>query len=490
MEADPLVLAVDQGTGSTKALLLDPAGRTVASAAVPIALSSPAPGHVEQSAEEIWESFRGAVAACLRGVDDRRVVALGISNQRESVLLWERATGRPVAPLVSWQDQRSAAERARLEAAGYADEVRARSGLPLDPMFSALKAKWLLDTYDPDRRRSRSGELCLGTVDSWLLSRLGNGMHVVEVGNASRTQLLNVRDRCWDDALLEVFEIPRQALPEIRSTAQVFCRTKGDPALPEGVPVAGVLGDSHAALFAQQGWLPGRVKATFGSGSSVMAIAPSAAEVPDSLGLSLAWDAEGPAWALDGTNRSAGSTLVWLAELLGSTPAELAREAAGVASDGVHLVPAFNGLAAPWWDDSAAGLLCGLRGSTGRAQIARAGVESIAHQVEDVLVAFEGAGVDAGTLLADGGPAGNPVLMQFQADIGGRRVERATEQNLSAVGAGHLAGVTVGLWSRSDLESLDRQVDRYEPRWAAAERDACRTGWLTAVARARLSAAR
>ena len=485
-DADPLVLAVDQGTGSTKALLIDPAGRTVASGSVPIALSAPAAGHVEQSAEEIWDSCLGAIEVCLRGIDGTRVVALGLSNQRESLVLWERSTGRPVGPLLSWQDQRTVADRARLSDAGWAREVQARSGLPLDPMFSALKAMWLLDNHDPSRSRSRAGELCLGTVDSWLLSRLGGGQHVIEVGNASRTQLLDVRARRWDESLLEIFAVPAQVLPEIRPSEGVFCTTDGIPSLPDGVPVAAVMGDSHAALFAQQGWRPGRVKATYGSGNSVMTIAPSTGDVPESLCLTIAWDVDGPAWALEGTNRSAGSTLVWLAALLGTTPEELVADAGSVASAGVHLVPAFNGLAAPWWDDAAAGLLCGLRYSTGRSQIARAALESIGHQVEDVVSVFESAGVDVSTLLADGGPAGNPVLMQFQADISGRRIERAAEPNLSAVGAAHLAGKAVGLWTSADLEGLERRTDVYEPGMPAAERDAHRAGWSTAVARARM----
>ncbi len=485
-DADPLILAVDQGTGSTKALLSDSAGRTVASGSVPIGLSAPAAGHVEQSAEEIWDSCLNAIEACLRGVDSTRVIALGISNQRESLVLWERRTGRPVGPLLSWQDQRTAGDRARLADAGWAREVQARSGLPLDPMFSALKAKWLLDNYDPTRSRSRAGELCLGTVDSWLLSRLGQRQHVIEVGNASRTQLLNVRDRCWDESLLEIFAVPSQVLPEIRPSEGIFCTIAGNPFLPDGVPVAAVMGDSHSALFAQQGWRPGRVKATYGSGNSVMAIAPSATDVPESLCLTLAWDVDGPAWAMEGTNRSAGSTLVWLASLFGTTPEELVADAAAVASEGVYVVPAFNGLAAPWWDDAAAGLLCGLRYSTGRSQIARAALESISHQVEDVVSEFERAGVDVSTLLADGGPASNPVLMQFQADISGRRIERAAEPNLSAVGAAHLAGKAVGLWTWSDLEGLERRTDVYEPGMPAAQRDTHRAGWSTAVARARM----
>lgn len=483
-DAGPLVVAVDQGTGSTKALLVDVRGRVVASASVPVHLFTPSPGHVEQAPEELWASLLGAVDSCLRDIDPDRVVALALANQRESLVLWERQSGRPVGPLLSWQDQRTVEDRVRVAERGCSEAVRQKSGLPLDPMFSALKAKWMLDTYDPDRSLSRAGDLCLGTVDSWLLSRLSGGQHLIEAGNASRTQLMNVATRTWDDELLAIFDVPRAALPAIRPSGGIFCHTDALDSLRHPIPVAAVMGDSHAALFAQHGWVPGRVKATYGSGGSLMTIAPTAERVPESLTLTLAWETDAPVWAFEGTIRSIGSTLVWLADLLGTSPEELAGMAADH-SENVYLVPAFNGMAAPWWDDAAAALICGMRASTGRPQLARAALEAICHQVEDVVVALEDAtGVSVNTLLADGGPTSNRDLMQLQADISGRRIERSGETNLSALGAAYLAGLTVGLWQQDDLAHLAAQTTTFEPRLPEERRSVQRSGWNAAVSRA------
>ena len=486
----PLVLAIDQGTSSSKTSLIDETGAVISSGAVPVKLSTPAPGVVEQSADELWRSCQAAVDSCLEGIDAHRVAAVGLSNQRESLVLWERATGRAVGPVISWQDQRTVELRAELARSGHAEEVRSRSGLPLDPMFSALKATWLLNAHDRGRRRSRAGELCLGTVDSWLLFQMNGGSHVIELGNASRTQLLNVQVCAWDQALLELFDVPSAVLPRILSSDGTFGRTKGLGSLPDGVPIAGVMGDSHAALFAQRGWESGRVKATYGSGASTMAITASSVFVPDTLCLTVAWDLGGPAWALEGTTRSAGATMVWLASLLDTTPDRLFELAANSASNGVSVVPAFNGLAAPWWDDAAVGLVSGLTYATQREHLARAVLESIAHQVEDVVSALEQEGVAVTTLLADGGPASNATLMQFQSDIGGRRIERARVQNLSALGVAHAAGLSVGLWSWEDLERLDRSFDLYQPQMSEEGRHHVRAGWAEAVHRSRLTSIR
>ena len=253
--AEPLVLAIDQGTSSTKALLVDRAGAIVASAGAPLTQNHPRPGWVEQSATDILSSVRAAVDRCVTGADRANVVGIGFSTQRESLLLWDRASGRPLGPMLSWQDQRTAGNCLRLRAEGVGELVRTVSGLPLDPMFSALKARWLLDEYDPGRTRSRTGELCLGTVDSWLLSRFC-GEHLIEVGNASRTQLLDVRARAWDQRLLDLFEVPAEVLPQVVASTGPFPGVKHLPPLQDGIPVGAVMGDSHAALFAHAGWRP------------------------------------------------------------------------------------------------------------------------------------------------------------------------------------------------------------------------------------------
>ncbi|MEO3750969.1 FGGY family carbohydrate kinase [Streptomyces sp. B6B3] len=486
--AGPLVLAVDQGTSATKAVLVDGTGAIVARASAPVTLATPRPGWAEQSPEEIWTSCQRAVAACLAGRDVSRVAAVGLSTQRESLLLWDRATGRPLSPLVSWLDRRTAGDPALLRAAGQADLVREISGLPLDPMFSAPKAAWLLDRHDADRRRARSGELCLGTVDSWLLFRLG-GDHLVEVGNASRTQLLDVRRRVWDERLTALFDVPPEVLPRVVSSCGPFPAARGLAPLPDGVPVTAVLGDSHAALFAHAGWRPGTVKATYGTGSSVMATTRAAegAGISPGLCLTVAWEVDRPVWGVEGNIRATGATLTWLAGVLGVSPGDLT-ELAADSSEGVVIVPAFGGLGAPWWDEDAVGLISGLSFGTGPAQLARAALESVAFQVEDVVAAVERDTGRVARVLADGGPTGNALLMRLQADTSGRTVERALARDLSALGAAHLAGLGAGLWSREELELLDRPREIHRPaedRAAVARRVA---HWRAALRRSRLPA--
>lgn len=478
-----LVLAVDQGTSATKAVLLDDEGAAVAEGRARLGQQLPAPGHVEQSAVEIWRSVQEAVAQCLAGHDASRVRSVGLSTQRESMLLWERRSGEPVGPVLGWQDRRTRDLVARLHADGAGELVRERTGLPLDPMFSAAKAAWLLDRYDPDRRRSGRGELVLGTVDSWLLSRFG-GDHLIETGNASRTQLLDLRERRWDEQLLALFRVPREALPEPVGSTGPFPGTRGLAPLPDGTPVGAVLGDSHAALLVHTARDPRAVKATYGTGSSVMALADAQTRPDDGLCLTLAWDLpDGPAHALEGNIRSSAATLAWLATLLGTTPDEVVDRAARSTSDGVHLVPAFTGLGCPWWDPDATATLSGMTFATGADALARAAVESVAFQVEDVVALVEGQRGAVTRLVADGGPAANPALMQVQADISGRRVESHAHTGLSALGAGHLAGATAGSWALGDVPAHEPVV--FEPRTDAAGRDAARHAWHRAVARTR-----
>jgi glycerol kinase len=478
-----MLLAIDQGTSATKAVLVGDDGTIRARGVAPVGQSHPQPGWVEQSAEEIWQSVLDAVTDCLADGIAEPIAAVGLSTQRESLVLWERGSGRPVGPLLSWQDQRTAPHCARLRTAGAGERVRAVSGLPLDPMFSALKAGWLLDAHDPDRTRSRRGELCLGTVDSWLLSRFG-GEHLIEVGNAARTQLLGVRDRAWDPELLELFGVPPDVLPRVVASNGPFPAVRGLAPVADGTPVMAVMGDSHAALYAHAGWRPGQVKATYGTGSSIMSVGEPARTDSGALCLTIAWDDGQPAYAFEGNIRATGATLTWLAALLGQTPAELAA-LAGPSSEGLHLVPAFGGLGAPWWDDEAVGLLSGLTFGTRAPHLARAALESIAFQVEDVVAAIHRDVHPVQTLLADGGPTANATLMQLQADTSGRRVEVARARELSALGVAHLAGIGAGVWTRTALERLDRPRESYDPVEAAPSRHARTRAWHAAVDRAR-----
>jgi glycerol kinase len=477
MADGPLVLAIDQGTSSTKAVLVDAGGGVVARASAPLGERQPRPGWVEQDAVELWHSVQRAVADCVDPGLAHRIEAVGLSTQRESLVLWDRRTGEPLGPLVSWQDQRTTARCHDLIGAGAGRMVREVSGMPLDPMFSALKAGWLLDTYDPERRRAKAGELCLGTIDSWLLSRLG-GEHLTEVGNASRTQLLDIENRRWDERLLDLFAVPAPVLPRVVASCGEFPGTRGLAPVPDGTPVLAVLGDSHAAMFAHAGWRPGVVKATYGTGSSVMAVGAGG----DTPGLcrSIAWDVGDPVYAVEGNIRATGRTLSWLAELFDTDEQELLDQAADTPGR-VQFVPAFGGLGAPWWEPDAVALLSGLTLGTRRGELVTAALHAIAHQIEDVVAALG----EVQVLMCDGGLTRSDRLMQLQADVGGWRVARSAEADLSARGAADAAGLAAGLWSLSDLEERPRPATDYHPSTDDATRAAARAQWRAAVDRAR-----
>jgi glycerol kinase len=483
----PLVLAIDQGTGSTKALVVDRESRVVARGQCPLGLITPQAGWVEQDAEEIWRSVLTAIGSAVTPELSRDIVAIGLSTQRESCLIWDRATGRPLTPLLSWQDQRTLS---LCQAIPEAEQrmIRARTGLPLDPMFSAVKAQWLLDRIDPDRSRAKAGEICVGTIDSFLIHRLGGG-HVVELGNASRMQLVDLDKADYDRGLLGLFNIPAAALPRIVPSSFEFVRVKGIGPVADGTPVTAVLADSHAALFAHGAFEPGKVKATQGTGSSVMGLYDS--RVPaDRIDLgvcrTIAWQTDAIAYAFEGNIRSVGSTLVWLADLLGIDTEALARLAADVPdSGGVAIVPAFGGLGSPYWDAEAVGLLGGIVLGTSRAQVARAAVDSIAHQIVDVLDRVRASGLAVERLYVDGGPTKNDLLMQFEADMAGVPVARPVTAELSALGAAHLAGVGAGIWTFDDLKSLPREGTVFQPAIDDVRRQRLRTEWRRMVARSR-----
>jgi glycerol kinase len=484
MRAEPLVLAIDQGTSATKTALVNRAGDVVARGVAGLPVHHPHRGWVEQSPAEIWHSLQASVHACVEGTDPHQIVGMGLSTQRESLLLWDRRTGQTRSPLVSWQDRRTTAMCR--EYAPSAAPVRRSSGLPLDPMFSATKARWLLDHADPDRVQASRGDLCLGTVDAWLVHRL-TGQHQIEVGNASRTQLMDIETCQWSSELTDLFGVPAQALPDIVSSVGPFGQRRRDEALlPVGVPVLAVMGDSHAALFGHAGWRNGLVKATYGTGSSVMAASSRRAGQASGLCETIAWQigAE-PVRALEGNIRASGATLAWLAQLTSTSPAQLASIAADAKAGGVHLVPGFNGLGAPWWDPDTTGLLTGLTLGTTLENVARAALESTAFQINDLLIAIRGIAGDVGVLSADGGAAANSSLMQLQADLSGTSVLRPKATDLSALGAAQLAGLAAGLWSLDDLDALPRLRDEFTPATSADWRDAELALWRAAIRRTR-----
>jgi glycerol kinase len=479
----PLVLAIDQGTSATKCILIDAAGSIVARASAPLGETHPRPGWVEQDAEAIWQSVVSAAQQCLADIDPAVVAGIGLSTQRESVVAWDRDSGRPLAPLISWQDQRTAAYCDGLRSPRVEEMVRAKSGLPLDPMFSAAKMAWLLDSLDPQRVKARRGAVRFGTVDSWLLGRL-TGAHLIEAGNASRTQLLDTARVAWDDELLALFDIPRAALPEVVPSNGPFPAVAHDLPLPRGARVYGVLADSHAALFAH-GVAAGSLKVTYGTGSSVMGLLPAPKIVGPGLCLTVAWQTRDVAFAAEGNIRATGAALRWLADVLAISPQALVELGSTANSEGVTFVPSFSGLGAPWWDLDAAGLITGLTQKAGRAELARAALEAVVQQIADVVDAFGAEVGEPKELLADGGPTRNDFLMQLQADAVGRPVLRAGDPELSALGAGHLAGLGAGVWSANALASLPRRRDAFQPSNAAAARSSAREVWRAAIERAR-----
>ncbi|HVO68629.1 MAG TPA: FGGY family carbohydrate kinase, partial [Aggregatilineaceae bacterium] len=387
MKGDDFILAIDQGTTNTKALLIDAGGVSVAEASQPVHVSFPQPGWVEQDPLEIWHSVRQAVDGCLASAGNPPLAAVAISNQRESAVLWDRGTGEPVGPLVSWQCRRSAPICDAVRARGLAATVQEKTGLTVDPMFSASKMRWLLEHAPQGRARAERGELCIGTVDSWLLWNLAGGVrHQCDVTNASRTQLFNLRTLQWDPELLDIYGVPLTALPEVQPSSFLFGETVQVGQLPAGVPIGSLIGDSHGALFGHGGFKPGSVKATYGTGSSLMSPISEVTFSKRGISTTIAWGQQEMVYALEGNIYVTGAAVQWLGDLLGlDQPSQVADLAASVDSaEGVYVVPAFVGLGAPYWDDGARGLVTGLTRGSMAAHLARAVVESIAYQIQDV----------------------------------------------------------------------------------------------------------
>lgn len=482
------ILAIDQGTTNTKALLITPDGNCIGQASRPVDIRFPRAGWVEQDPRAVWQSVVDAVQECLESTSHPPLAAVAISNQRESAVAWDRKTGQPLAPLVSWQCRRSADFCASLRDVDNEKLVYDRTGLALDPMFTASKFRWLLDNIPDGHQRAENAELCLGTVDSWLVWNFtGGAVHRTDVTNASRTQLFNLHHLTWDGDLLNLFGIPHQALPEVLESSANYGETVTLGSLPGGIPVASVIGDSHAALFGHAGFAPGSVKATFGTGSSLMTPTAVPRTSPNGLSTTVAWGYSGVTYALEGNIYVTGAAVQWLGDFLGIKPADVAARATEVDdTGGAYFVPAFVGLGAPYWVSDARGLLTGLTRGSGSAHVARAVVESIAYQIRDIFDLMESdSGSALNVLLADGGPTRNDMLMQFQADIIGRPVVRNNSTNLSALGAAYLAGLALGTWTGyEDIARLPRSTDRFEPVMPDAKRESLYSGWRDAVSRA------
>lgn len=486
------ILALDQGTTSSRAMLLSEDGKVHGLAQAPFKQIFPKPGWVEHDPREIWATQFGVAMDALAqaGGKASSVAGVGITNQRETTLIWDRKTGEPIYNAIVWQDRRTSAFCDQLREEGHDSLIQQKTGLIIDAYFSGSKIRWILDNVEGARARAERGELAFGTVDSWLVWQLTGGLrHVTDVTNASRTMLFNLHTLAWDDDLLKILGVPKSLLPQVVSSSEVCGRTAG---VLEGIPIAGIAGDQHAALFGQMCMQPGMVKCTYGTGSFMLQNTGDKPVVSKNrLLTTVAWSLKGKTtYALEGSVFIAGAVVQWLRdELQIIRSAEEIEELAASVSDtaGVYFVPAFSGLGAPHWDQYARGTIVGLTRGANRAHIARAALEGIAFQVSDILEAMESdSGVPLVELRVDGGAARNNLLMQLQADLLGCRVTRPSNPESTVLGATYLAGLAVGYWPDEQTIARQWQADRrFEPASTADERKTRRAAWSRALERSR-----
>ena len=493
----PYLLSLDEGTTSARAALYDGEGRRLAMETAPIQCFYPQDGWVEQDASGIWHAQLDAAVRVLAAarVSAREVAAIGIANQRETTIVWDRSTGKPIAPAIVWQCRRTAQACREMTASPAGERITALTGLVVDAYFSASKIRWILDHTPGARERARAGELLFGNVDTWLIWNLTGGrVHATDPTNASRTMLLNLESGEWDAELLNMFDVPRAMLPDLVPSSGILGESEaawfGAP-----IPIGGVAGDQQAALVGQAAFRPGSCKNTYGTGC--FALLHTGSRIPVSrnrlLGTRAASTDRSAQFAIEGSIFVGGAAVQWLRDQLGlvGSAAETEAVAGTVAgTGGVYLVPAFVGLGAPHWNPDARGLLSGITRSTSRAHLVRAALESIAYQTVDLIQAMEAdTGERLQELRVDGGAANNNFLMQFQADILDRPIVRPADAETTALGAAYLAGLAAGLWkSVSELESFWQVERTFEPRMTASDRDALLDGWRAALRRALYSA--
>jgi glycerol kinase len=487
-----MILAIDQGTTATTCFVFDERAEPIARASRELTQSFPRPGWVEHDPREIWELTQAVAGEALAdaGVAEGELIAVGITNQRETVCVWDPTTGAPLHPAIVWQDRRTAARCEELLAAGHEPLLRARTGLVLDPYFSATKIEWLLEHVDGLRKRAQEGRAVFGTVDSWLLFKL-TGEHVTDTSNASRTLLYDIRNRRWDPELLDMFGVPERSLPRVLPSAGVIGETHPGALHGHAVPVAGVAGDQQAALFGQACVDPGMGKNTYGTGSFLLCNTGFEMLEPHrGLLTTLAWGIGGScSYALEASIFVTGAAVQWLRDGLQIIDEAAETEALAASLEGnggVYFVPALTGLGSPHWDARARGTIVGLTRGSGRAHLARATLEAMAYQTVDAARAIElASGESLPELRVDGGATSNGWLMQFQADVLGVPVVLPEIAETTALGAAYLAGVGVGLWTLSDVAVGWRERLRYEPRMSEQERLELLAGWDDALARTR-----
>ncbi|WYU53178.1 glycerol kinase GlpK [Bacillus sp. FSL K6-0047] len=485
------ILAIDQGTTSTRSILFNLEGEIVHTVQKEFKQYFPHPGWVEHNANEIWNSTLSVISGLFTetDVEPRQIKAIGITNQRETTVVWDKETGKPVYHALVWQSRQTEDICKTLRDAGHNETFRSKTGLLIDPYFSGTKVKWILDHVEGVRERAENGELLFGTIDSWLIWKLSGGKaHVTDYSNAARTLMYNIHDLQWDEELLRILDIPKAMLPEVKSSSEVYANTVEYHFFGEQIPIAGVAGDQSAALFGQACFEKGMVKNTYGTGCFIlMNTGNEAVTSENGLLTTIAWGLDGKVeYALEGSIFVAGSAIQWLRD--GIKLLESAKDSEAYAkriesSEGVYVVPAFVGLGTPYWDSDARGAMYGLTRGTTREHIVRATLEALAYQTKDVMEAMESdSGLESKKLRADGGVVKNDFLMQFQSDLLDAPVERPTINETTALGAAYLAGLAVGVW-KDKQEIADKwKVDRsFEPEMEKTERETLYGGWKTAI---------
>ncbi|TCQ08787.1 glycerol kinase [Rhizobium sp. PP-F2F-G36] len=480
------ILAIDQGTTNSKAVLVSLKGEVLARGSAPVGISYPKPGWVEQDPARLWASVCEAIAACLNAAPDATVEAIAISNQRESVTVWDAGTGEPLGPVLSWQCRRTAPDCERLTREGHLDRVQQITGLPLDPMFPGAKFRWLLDRV-PQGRSVRAG-----TIDSWLIHCLTGGRtHACDASNAARSQLFDLNSQVWSTELCGIFGVDPDVLPEVRDSAADFGTTSGVPSIADGTPIRAAIGDSHAALFGHGAFQPGDGKVTFGTGSSIMTTLADYIAPRNGITTTVAWRIAGkPTFAFEGNILVSAASLPWMADILGLADVAALVDLAATAEPGVPgFVPAFVGLGAPYWDSNARALFSQINFNTSRAQMARAVTDSIAFQVHDVVSAMKTqSGGVIGALYVDGGPSQSRFLMQCVADTLRHTVIQCEAPEASALGAAYLAGLSLGIFPDLDaISALPRQTTSIAP--LANDGEVRLKTWNDALARSTLDPA-
>lgn len=486
------VMAIDQGTTSSRAIIFDRNGKKIGSSQKEFPQYFPKSGWVEHNANEIWNSVQSVIAGAFieSGIRPEAIAGIGITNQRETTVVWDKTTGQPIANAIVWQSRQSSPIADQLKADGHTEMIHEKTGLVIDAYFSATKVRWLLDNIDGAQEKADNGELLFGTIDSWLVWKLTDGqVHVTDYSNASRTMLYNIHKLEWDQEILDLLNIPSSMLPEVKSNSEVYGHTRSYHFYGSEVPIAGMAGDQQAALFGQMAFEKGMIKNTYGTGAFIVMNTGEEPQLSDNdLLTTIGYGINGKVYyALEGSIFVAGSAIQWLRDglrMIESSPQseEIAAKAKG--DNEVYVVPAFTGLGAPYWDSDARGAVFGLTRGTTKEDFVRATLQAVAYQSKDVIDTMKkDSGIDIPLLKVDGGAAKNDLLMQFQADILDIDVQRAANLETTALGAAYLAGLAVGFWKDLDeLKSMAEEGQMFTPEMPAEERDNLYEGWKQAVA--------